>query len=175
MKDFLELAGQRYSERYFDANRDIEKDKLDKILEAGRIAPTAANFQPQKIYVLKSTEALEKAAALTHTFQAAAVLLVCYDIDTVWKNPGDRMFKEYNAGEQDASIVAASMMFEAEDLGVHSIWIRGFDAQSVADEFDLPENIKPVMMLALGYPGTDSKPAPMHTTRKALSETVEEL
>ncbi|MBR4274458.1 MAG: nitroreductase family protein, partial [Bacilli bacterium] len=120
--EFLKLAEQRYSERAFDKAHPIEEEKLSKILEAGRLAPTACNLQPQKVYVLKTEDSLWKAAKLTHTYDAPIVLLVCYDLNTVWKNSRE---EGYNAGEQDASIVATSMMFEAEDLGIHSIWLRG--------------------------------------------------
>ena len=57
--NFLELAKNRYSERYFDP-RPVEQEKLDKILEAGRIVPTACNYQPQRFYVLRSPQALAK-------------------------------------------------------------------------------------------------------------------
>ena len=105
--DFSELAKNRYSERYFD-QRPIEQEKLDKILEAGRVVPTACNYQPQHFYL------------------------------TVWRNPSDRYYQDYNSGEQDASIVAATMMYEAEELGIHTIWIRGFDSKTVADVYGLP-------------------------------------
>ena len=169
---FMELARNRYSERHFDT-RPVEDEKLQMILEAGRIAPTACNNQPQHIYVLKSPAALEKARITKASlYSCPLVLLVCYDSETVWKNPGDRCYGLYNAGEQDASIVAASMMFEAEELGVHSLWIRGFDSKTVIDTFDLPANHIPVMMLALGYPAEDSHPAHLHSKRKSLDETV---
>ena len=172
---FMELARRRFSERHFDA-RPVEEEKLRLILEAGRIAPTACNNQPQRIYVIKSAQALEKARSTGASLSGCPlVLLVCYDRDAVWKNPGDRCYELYNAGEQDASIVAASMMFEAEDLGVHSLWIRGFDSRSVIDTFALPANHIPVMMLALGYPGEGSHPAHLHCKRKALEETMIEL
>lgn len=169
---FMELAQNRFSERHFDP-RPVEDEKLQQILEAGRIAPTACNYQPQRIYVLKSPEALEKARMTKASlYSCPLVLLVCYDSEIVWKNPADRCYELYNAGEQDASIVAASMMFEAEELGVHSLWIRGFDSRTVIDSFDLPVNHIPVMMLALGYPGEDSRPAHLHYKRKPLEETV---
>ena len=169
--EFLDLAKRRFSERNFDKTRPVEEEKLAKILEAGRIAPTACNYQPQKIYVIKSEDSLWEAAKLTHTYNAPVVLLVCYDMNIVWKNVRE---DGYNSGEQDASIVASSMMFEAEDLGVHSVWLRGFSSKLVSETFELPENIKPVMMLALGYPNGETKPSPMHSTKKELSETVEE-
>ncbi len=62
---FLELAADRYSVRSF-SDRAIEKEKMEKILKAGQLAPTAVSFQPQRIYVLKSTEAVAKIRSLTH-------------------------------------------------------------------------------------------------------------
>ena len=169
---FLELAKQRYSERYF-APGPIEDDKLALILEAGRIAPTGCNYQPQRIYVIQSEDAMKKAVGTGASLCGCPVaLLVCYDLNEVWKNPNDRYFENYNCGEQDCSIVAANMMYQAEELGVHSLWIRGFDARDVADVFSLPENHVPVMMLALGYPSEKSHPAHLHGKRKELSETV---
>lgn len=169
--DFLELAKGRYSERSFDKSHPIEEEKLSKILEAGRVAPTACNFQPQKIYLLKTEDSLWKAATLTHTYDAPIVLIICYDKNIVWKNTRE---EGYNSGEQDASSVLTSMMFEAESLGVHSLWIRGFNSKLVAEAFELPENIKPVSMLALGYPSEKSEPSPRHSEKKPLSDTVEE-
>lgn len=170
--EFLELAKNRYSERSFDKSRPIEEEKLSKILEAGRAAPTACNFQPQKVYVIKSEDALWKAAKLTHTYNAPIVLLICYDTNAVWKNSRE---EGYNSGEQDASSVLTSMMYEAEDLGIHSLWIRGFNSKLVAEAFELPENIKPAMMLAIGYPTPESQPSPRHADRKSLEDTVEEM
>ena len=172
---FLELARNRFSERHFDP-RPVEDEQLLRLLEAGRIAPTACNLQPQRVYVIKSSAAMEKAKATGASLCGCPVaLLVCYDSRAVWRNPGDRCYEDYNAGEQDASIVAASMMFEAEELGVHSLWIRGFDSRDVIEAFDLPENHVPVMMLALGYPGEKSHPAHLHAKRKPMEETVREL
>lgn len=172
---FMELAKSRYSERHFDS-RPVEGEKLDRILEAGRIVPTACNYQPQRFYVLRSPEALAKARAVTpFHYNAPLMLLVCYDRDAVWKQPHDRMFPGYNSGEQDASIAATTMMYEAEELGVHSVWLRGFDAETVSRVFELPENVVPVMMFAMGYPAGDSKPHAWHFKRMPLESFVTEL
>lgn len=173
--EFLELAKQRYSERVFDS-RPIEHEKLNKILEAGRVVPTACNYQPQRFYVLKSAEALAMARNVSSfTYRSPLIILVCYDAREVWRNPGDRYYQNYNSGEQDASIAATTMMYEAEELGVHSIWIRGFDSKSVVDTFDLPDDIIPVMMLGLGYPTDKSKVHQWHYLRKPIEEMVTEL
>ena len=169
---FMELAKNRYSERFFDS-RPVEDEKLQQILEAGRIVPTACNYQPQRFYVLRSPDALAKAKTVTpFHYNAPLLLLVCYDLSTVWKQPGDRMFRNYNSGEQDASIAATTMMYEAEELGIHSVWMRGFTSQDVADTIGLPDNIIPVMMFAMGYPSEKSKPHPFHFQRKPIEKTV---
>jgi nitroreductase len=64
------------------------------------------------------------------------------------------------------------MMYEAEELGVHSVWLRGFDSQQVAEAFNLPKNHIPVMMFAMGYPAGNTKPSDWHFMRKPLEETV---
>ena len=131
--EFLELAKKRYSERFFDS-RPVEQDKLDKILEAGRIVPTACNYQPQRFYLIRSEDGLEKLKTVTHFhYNVPLMILVCYDSRLVWRNPDDRYYRDYNSGEQDASIAATTMTYEAEELGVHSIWIRGFDSRTVVD------------------------------------------
>ena len=168
--DFLELAQRRYSERNF-ADRPLEEEKLYKILEAGRIAPTACNNQPQRFYVLKSGEARTKAAGLTYTYNAAVVILVCYVNAEAWHSP----FDGFCSGDMDASIAASSMMFEAEDLGVHTIWLRGFDALTLREGLALPENHIPVMMFAMGYPSDRSKPHPWHALREPIEHFVTEM
>ncbi len=151
--DFLELTKQRYSERFFDSTKMVEQEKLDRILEAGRQAPTAANKQPQRLYILKSKEALQKAqsASFSSLYNAPVVVLVCYDLDSTWHNQRETLLPDYNSGEQDCAIVATQMMYAAEEIGVHTIWIRGFDAGVLQKALDLPANMIPAMMLPLGF------------------------
>ena len=79
------------------------------------------------------------------------------------------------SGEQDASIAATTMMYEAEELGIHNVWLRGFDAKTVSEVFELPENIIPVMMFAMGYPSEKAKPNAWHFKRMPLENFVTEL
>ena len=172
---FLELCQTRYSERKFDP-RPIEEEKLARILEAGRLAPTACNYQPQRFLVLKSEESRAVLKSLTpFSYNAPLVILVCYDRNVVWTNPNDRYYKNYNSGEQDASIAAASMMFEAEEQGIQTLWARGFDSASLVQAFGLPDNLIPVMFLALGYPADGAKAHPWHYARVPLEEMAKEV
>lgn len=170
--DFLELAADRYSVRSY-SDRPIESEKMERILKAGQLAPTAVNFQPQKIYVLKSPEAIGKIRSLTRfAYDAPVVLLVCADKTKVWRSPSEH---GYDTGEMDASIVCTHMMLEAWALGIGSVWVRGFDSRQVAKVFDLPEQVQPICLLPIGYPSDESVPyEEWHSTFRPLSETVEE-
>lgn len=165
---FLELADNRYSVRKFK-NTPVEKEKLEKILEAGRISPTACNNQPQSVLVLESREAMEKLKKCTKChFDAPMAILICYDKNTSWK----RSYDKKDHGDIDASIVCASMMFEAAELGLGTTWVCYFDPDAVTREFSLPKNIVPSSLLPLGYPADDAEPAPLHGQRKPISDTV---
>lgn len=169
--NFLDLCKQRYSVRQFDS-RPVEEEKLEQILEAGRIAPTAANKQPQKIYVLQSEEARAKLASVTRmTYGAPVVLLVCYDKNVSWKSTPKTYGEDYDGGEMDACIVGTQMMYMATELGPGTLWARGFSTKQVHKLFGLPENIVVSYFLDVGYPAENN--VNRHTTRKALEETTE--
>lgn len=137
--EFLELAKSRYSVRSF-SSRQIEKEKLDKILLAGNVAPTAKNNQPQKIYVLQSKEALQKINDVCGCiFGASTVMLIAANKDEMWKNP---FYYTYNTADVDASIVCTHMMLQAWELGIGSCWVGLFDEQKVKRQMNLPDNEK---------------------------------
>ena len=170
--EFSQAIKERFSVRRYD-ERPIEEEKLRSVLEAGRIAPTAANKQPQRVYVIRSAEGLEKIRSITPcAFNAPAVLLVVYDESEQWTNP---LEAGVVSGQQDASIVAAHMMLAAWDLGIGSCWVNFFPNTAVHDAFGLPENEKVVLLLPLGYPAEDAVPAPMHAQKKEMDELVREL
>lgn len=171
--ELLDLIKERYSVRSYD-ERPIEAEKLEKILLAAKHAPTGKNFQPQKIYVLQSEEALRKANEVSPCiFGAPLVLLVCYDEPRAWRSP---FVEGYNCGEMDATIVCDEMMLEAWSLGIGSCWVKYFDPAKLAEVFELPEKIKPVCLLTLGYSAEDSKPLEkMHNSFRPMEEIVEYL
>ena len=151
----------------------IEEEKLHQILEAGRIAPTGANNQPQRVYVLRSAEALEKIRTITRcAFNAPVVLMIACDADAEWKSPLEPGF---TVGQQDVSIVATQMMLEAWNLGIGSCWVNFFPNTETAKTFGLPDNEKPILLLPLGYAADDAKPAPMHFKKKSMEELVKFL
>lgn len=163
-----ELLKQRYSVRDY-SDKPIEDEVLTAILEAGRLAPTAKNLQPQKIFVLKSENALAKIRSVTRcAFNAPIVLMVCGDADVGWNNP----FSGENYNMMDVSIVTTQMMLRAAELGVGSCWVCLFDPQVVSQVFNLSDNLKPRCLLTLGYPSDKAAPSERHSLRKSLEDTV---
>lgn len=165
---FIQLAKERYSLRKFSA-RAVEEEKLNLILEAGRISPTAVNYQPQRILVIQGDEGLEKLKSCRRdTFGAPLALLVCYDRNVSWKN---RNGKEY--GEVDAAIVITQMMYAAQELGLGSLWAAGYNEASLKEAFAIPDFLVPVSIMLLGYPAEDAEPHPvLHYSRHELEKTV---
>ena len=167
--NFLQLAkNQRYSVRKFK-DQPVDKEKLDLILEAGRIAPTACNYQPQRILVIEDAVAHEKLKQCTSWyFGAPVVLLVCYDKTTVWKNKTNGTV----GGDVDVSIVTTHMMLQAAELGLGTTWVGGFNHQKARELFHIPDYLVPVAMLPIGYPADDVEPHPWHFKRFDMEHTV---
>lgn len=169
---FLELSKARYSVRSFQ-NIPIREDHMAKILEAGHVAPTACNNQPQKIYIAKSEDARKKLSSVCRcTFDAPVILVVCYDRTRDWKN---KLQPGYESGETDAAIVCTHMMLEAAELGIGSCWVGYFNADHVAEILGLPENVTVSALLPMGYPAEDAKPLPLHSQLRDLTEIVTEI
>lgn len=170
--DFMKLAKERFSVRKF-TDKPVEQEKLDLILEAGRVAPTAHNNQPQKIYVLQSEEALAKINGLCRCiFGAKTVLMITNDKNIEWKNP---LEEGVYAGVEDVSIVATHMMLAAWEQGIGSCWVNYFAPSEIAKAFNLPENEQLVLLLPLGYAAEGAAPAPLHEASRDLKEMVEYL
>jgi nitroreductase len=166
--DFREVVNRRYSVREFDS-APPEKEKLDAILEAGRVAPTAGNRQPQRILVLRKPEELAKIDLCTPCrYGAPLVLIVCYDKTLCWVRP----FDGEKSGQVDVSIVTTCMMLEAEYQNLGSVWVMHFDPAKTAEQFGLPENIVPVAMLVLGYASKNAKPSERHDQRSSREQML---
>ena len=166
--NFFELARTRYSVRNYTAQK-VEDDKLVRILEAGRVAPTAANRQPQRLLVVKSEEGLQKLAKAARIFNPPLAIIVCADHNAVWVRSYDRK----SATDIDASIVTDHMMLQATELGLGTLWICAFNPQIVREEFKLPDHLEPINILIIGYACGEAKSPDRHATeRKPLEETV---
>jgi nitroreductase len=165
---FLELAKRRFSVRKFETKK-VEKEKLLQILEAGRVAPTAANYQPQRILVVREEAGLAKLKKAANIYEAPLAVIVCADHQSAWKRPIDG--KEMV--DIDASIVTDHMMMEATDVGLGTVWICYFKPDVLRKEFNIPDPIEPVNILAIGYAaGQVASPDRHDKARKPMQETV---
>ena len=166
--DFAQLKKARYSLRKF-SDRPVEQEKLDLVLEAARCAPTAHNKQPQRIFVLKSEEALAKADACAGShFNPPLMLVVAYEAEKAWVREGDGK----NHGEIDAAIAATQMMLQAADLGLGTTYVGMFDKKVLAEQFPELAGCTPIALLPIGYPAAGVHPARLHMDRKPMEELV---
>ncbi len=162
--EFLELARKRYSTRKF-SGRPVEEDKLEKILQAACLAPSAHNYQAYKLLVVKSPEGFAKIAKAGNIYGAPLAIIVLEDKSTAWTNP----FNNRQLVSHDSVIATDHMMLQATDLGLESIWICWFDPAVIREEFALPDNLEAINILAVGYA---ENPAPPVKKRKELSDLV---
>ena len=166
--DFMDLAKARYSVRKF-LDKKVPKDIIEKILEAGMIAPTGCNNQPQRIIVVESQEGLARIKECTRChFDAPLVFIISYNKDECWKRPYDGKL----SGDIDASIVTTQMMLEAANLGIGSCWVMHYRPEVLKEKFALPENLESTALLVMGYPAEDAAPAPAHEKSRSESELV---
>ncbi len=164
---FSDLVKQRYSVRKYE-NRPVEAEKLAAILEAGRLAPTAVNYQPQRILVVQGEDMEKMKGCSPCIFGAPVVMVVCYDKNESWKSRTGR-----EIGDVDGGIVMTQMMYQAEELGIGSLIVGIYKEPLLRERFAIPENLEIVALLMLGYASDDCEPHPeFHASRKPIEETV---
>lgn len=169
--DFKTVIQNRYSCRAFAA-QEIESEKIERILEAGRIAPTAVNKQPVHVWAVTRPEMLEAIKGVTRSNYGAPLLLV------VGCRPADAWVRRYdgkNGAEVDASIVATYLMLAAENAGLATLWVGSFDPALLADLLPGTEGYDLVAIINVGYPADGSVPSAMHGSRVSMEEFVTRL
>jgi len=166
--EFERLISERYSVRSFKGEH-LPQDVIDKIISAGHKAPTGCNYQPQRILVLNSDEAIEKLKKCTKChFGAPTAMLVCHNKAESWKRPYDGAM----SSPVDAAIVATHIMLAAHDIGAGCCWVMHFDPAAIRESFNIPENFEPLALLVMGYPSEDAKPLELHFKHRPIEETV---
>lgn len=170
--NFTDLIKARYSVRKFDA-KPIEPAKLNAVLQAARLAPTAVNAQAYHMYVVQSPEGMAKMRQLTPCHYGAPVVLIfTKNTQQEWHHP---QLPEVVSGVQDAAIVATHAMLAATEQGLGTCWLNFFSPQAVSRAYNLPDHEIPVLLLPIGYAAADCAPADRHTLRKDLRELVSYL
>lgn len=164
--EFIDVVKNRQATRKF-SDKKVDRDTIMKILEIGKLAPTAKNMQPQLVIVVTSREGLEKIdKASPCRYNAQAVLIVCSDKSIACT------LGTYSTYEMDASIVATHLMLGATSEGVDNIWIEYFDKNVIKKEFSLESDIEPICLIPLGYRASDCPESPGHNNRKPLGDTT---
>lgn len=160
---FMELAEERYSSRKY-IDQPVSKEDLERILEAGRLAPTAKNLQPARVIVADTPESLAKVSKTARLYGAPLALIVVADSEVAWTRP----FDGKSFADIEASIVTTQMMYEAQELGLGSVWIGYFDPAVIKQEFGLSASEEASAILAVGHRGDDT--SGNHGVRKPLGE-----
>ncbi len=170
--EFYDLVTRRTSIRSFQSDRAIPDDVLQRILNAGRLAPSAKNLQPWKFKIVRSPEMRQKVYACyarDWLKSAPCILIVTGNRDEAWVRSKDG----YNSIETDLTIVMDHLILAATCEGVGSCWIAAFDPEILRDVLGLKKNEAVFAITPLGYAAADAVLTPKR--RKSVEEIVEFL
>lgn len=171
--NILELIAHRESIRSYDPARPVDSETLGRILEAGRLAPTAANRQPFEFIVVQSAEGLARVRPCYGRpwfHDAPQILAVAGYKDQAWVRECDG----YNALETDLTIAMDHLILAADHEGVATCWIANYDPQILREALKLTDHQEIFAITPLGYPRADFIRKGVKQ-RKALGEIVRYL
>jgi len=151
--DVLEAIKERRSIRAYTDEKVSEED-VERLIEAARWAPSAGNIQPWAFVVVKEVETKRKlsSATLNQTLiqEAPVVIVVCADLTRSSRVYGSRGEKLYSL--QDTAAATENILLAAQELGLATCWVGAFHEDEVAKAVKAPKNMRPVAMVAVGYP-----------------------
>ena len=165
--EYLELIRQRYSVRAYKPD-PVPDQLLAQVLEAGRLAPTAANKQPFRIIVIHTKGREAELGRIYHRdwfTQAPLILYVCTMRAEAWKRT---MYDGKSHADVDATIVMDHLVLAAADRGLGSCWIAEFDPAAAREVLGVPAEVEPVLFTPLGFPADQAK----SKARRPLEELV---
>jgi nitroreductase len=166
--DFIQLAKERFSSRKYKQQL-VESEKLKIVLEAGRIAPSAVNFQPW-VFIVVNGENIEKLrdAYQRDWFKTASLYIVlCADHSKSWKRVDGK-----DHADIDLAISATHMVLAATSIGLATCMVCNFDKDKLILALNLPINLEPIFILPLGYPDDVADPGRHEVKRKPLDDMV---
>lgn len=171
--DILKTIKERRSIRRFQ-KKEIPEEIVEKLIEALIWAPSAGNLQSRRFYFIFNQKIKEKLvqAAFNQRFisQAPLVIVGCTDDKIQWKY-GQRGKNLYSIC--DVSVSIENLMLLATSFGLGSCWVGAFDEGEVSRILNLPENLKPIVILPVGYP--DQKPkAPPRLSKEEVIIFIKE-
>lgn len=175
-KEMLEMLLQRQSDRAYEVGKEVEKEKLNRILEAGRMAPSACNAQPWKFIVVDEAELKNKVADATSakllgmnhfTKQAPIHIAIVREKPNITAALGG-WIKDKDFSHMDIGIAAQSMCLQAAAEGLGTCMLGWFDEKKVKELLHIPKNKRVELILTLGYPAKETR----QKVRKPLEEVV---
>jgi len=169
--EYTDLISNRESIRNYDPDRPLSMEVLEKILDAGRMAPSACNIQPWKFLVISSPGMLEKVRACYHREwfrEAPHILVVAGFKEQAWKRSSDG----YNSIETDLAIAMTHLILAAENEGVGTCWIANFNPGMLSEALKLTHDQIVFCITPLGYQKPGFKKSG-NKKRKSLGGVVE--
>ncbi len=166
--NLLDLAQARHSVRSF-LPRQVEDDTLRYILEVARLAPSAVNYQPWQLYVVREPQFLASLQQVYHRewlASAPCVVVICGNHNESWHRASDG--KDHC--DIDVAIVTEHIALAAAEQGLGCCWICNFDVAACTSLLQLPEGVEPMVLMPIGYPANDNCPP---KSRKPLEEIVQ--
>lgn len=166
--EFYEVINKRRSIRAYKKD-PVEDSKLSRILNAARLAPTAANRQPYSLIVVKDEDTkirLKDAYSQEWFFTAPVIICACALPDDAWKRNDGKGYVDV-----DVAIAIDHLILAASAEGLGTCWIAAFKPEVVKEVLNIPDNMEPLVLTPLGYPETIPEP----TFRKPLEEMVREI
>ena len=163
--EFAELIKNRYSVRAYKPD-PVEDDKLKQVLEAARLAPTAANRQPFQLIVIRTAGREADLRRVYHRSwfsQAPLVICACGLPDRAWSRKDGQSYTYV-----DVSIAMDHLVLAAANLGLGTCWVAAFDVDAAREVLRLPDHVEPVAFTPLGYAADH----PKTKERKPLTELV---
>jgi nitroreductase len=168
-----EAIKKRRSIRRFKPNKEISDQEIEKLLKAARWAPSAGNLQSRQIFIIrkKLIKRLLSEAAYGQEFinQAPLALVICADLKTSALKYGNRGRSLYCL--QDATLAAQNIWLTATEIGLGACWVGAFNETEVIKILDLPKNLRPIIILAIGFPAESPQPPARHP----LDQITEEI
>lgn len=162
--NFYDLVNSRYSIRGY-TDQAVPEDALQRILEAARMAPSACNIQPWRLYVISDEETRRKLLPRQPWAADAPIMIVaCCDKEQAWV----RSYDGKNHADVDMGIFMEHMILAATEEGLNTCWICAFDPEIFRTVLKLPKGIEPVAATPLGYANAEPQPR----IRKPLEEIV---
>lgn len=169
----IDIIKTRRSVREF-SDKEIPKDYEDILIDAIIYAPSAGNLQARKFFLVKDKKirlALAKAALNQYfIYRAPLVVVGCADLERIIHRYGERGVSLYSIMDVSCSIM--QMLLVAHELGLGSTWVSAFNEEEVSKILNLPESLRPVVIVPVGFP-KENPITPKIRERSELITTIE--